>query len=782
MGLRLTPVVGAVGLLLILLRMQRLLRPSLEGLDWRIVIGGALLAGVLVGMVSAWTRARWAFVALAAATASLGLVLRLAVPETLRIGLLPTMPSWQPLAAALAEGWEQVRFGTAPIHPGPELLLVLVPVFVTVGSLWGAATIRNAGWLTLVGVGWFYLLLATVDREAAGMWLLAFIGWTAAGLVALRFDDLRRAERLLGTPTHRISTWAGTAALIVAFGLTGVLAPSIPGAGVVPWRDASTIGGIRTGVSYNLFASTIQDKLVAQSETPVFEAKIGRSPVPADETFWRLITLDRYDGVNWVPTPQPTVVPEFEDVPFETADQRFRGPTESVLAVVRIASLRQNFLPFIGSPYDVDSQAPLLQSGYRTRPDGSIKLDGLTRRGLEYTLTTSVPAVNALDLATGMSANEAPVLREAAAAGLLALSGDGRATLPDLPDRGVYLQLPFDLDSRIPGLAQALVRPAGTPLERALILEAWFRAPGRFTYSVDIEPGHGASELAAWLFEEQTTNYRIGYCENFATAMAVMARSIGLPARLVLGFTPGDVDTEGLITVREKNAHAWVEVWLDGVGWVGFDPTPRSDGANPATGESLGFDILALAESITLPEDEEIQAGLAPSGDGIREGLEEDVATPDALPGFTLPGFAGGFDIHLPTAVWWVLGGFLLLGVIPAAKRLRRFTRIRRAKRGDIGAAWAEITDRLRDMGEPISVSMTPLEVSGLVGAAIGPLSRAHQQNEYGPTPPTRAERLEAIEALARVETGFRRHPLPERIVATWRLRSFRRTKERPQP
>jgi len=93
--IRLTPMVGAAGLALLLLRMQRLLRPSLEGLDWKLAVGGALLAGIVVGMVSAGTKARWAFVALTAAAASLLLDLRLAVPGTLRVGMLPTLSSWQ---------------------------------------------------------------------------------------------------------------------------------------------------------------------------------------------------------------------------------------------------------------------------------------------------------------------------------------------------------------------------------------------------------------------------------------------------------------------------------------------------------------------------------------------------------------------------------------------------------------------------------------------------------------------------------------------------------------
>ncbi len=87
-------------------------------------------------------------------------------------------------------------------------------------------------------------------------------------------------------------------------------------------------------------------------------------------------------------------------------------------------------------------------------------------------------------------------------------------------------------------------------------------------------------------------NYRTGYCEQFAASMAVLGRAIGIPSRVVWGFTPGKVDTQDngteVITVRDNNAHAWVEMWMDGFGWVKFDPTPRGDGIPESV--TAGFD------------------------------------------------------------------------------------------------------------------------------------------------------------------------------------------------
>ncbi len=774
MGIRLSALVGALGLVLVFLRLSRLIREAPDAVAWTPVLIGGVLLGALIGGLGGWLRVRVVFVALLSGIAAALAMIWFAAPDTFQ-GLLPSGDSWPALLAGLTEGWEQVRFGTAPIVPSTDLLLVLLPVFVALGTLWAFASTRGIAWLSVVGVGWFYLLVATIDRGDAGWWLPGFAAWVGVGLLAIRLDERLGTNRVLGTPAHGLTLGAGVASIVVGILLTALVSPGLVGAGYLPWRETSTLGGIRTGVSYNLFASTIQTDLVAQSDTPVFEARLGRSPVAPEETYWRLITLDEYDGTNWLPSPTVALVPGAEGRPFEAEDFRFQGPTEEVLAVVRIAALRQNFLPFTGSPNDIDSDATLLRSGYRTRTDGSIRLDGLTRRGLQYNLTTSVPSVDAFDLASSLSAANAPVLREAAARGLIALTGTTPVQAPDLVGRSRFLALPSGIDSRVRGLADVLTTTAGTPLEQALLLEGFFRQQGRFTYSVDIDPGHAASDLAAWLFEENSPNYRTGYCEQFATAMGVMARSIGLPARLVLGFTPGDVADDGLITVREKNAHAWVEVWIDGVGWVAFDPTPRSDGVNPATGAALGFDIVAIADTIELPEeDEDDRSGLIGDLDDRDEFFENEQATPDAFPGQDLLDGTGS-DFVVPEWARTLLLAVGLVIFIPVAKRLRRFLRLQRARRGDISAAWAELTDQLRDLGEPITSSMTPREIGDRVGAVVGPLRRAQERSEYAPEPPSRAQRFEAIEALRRAEDGFRDRPLSERLLAAWRLRSLRR-------
>ena len=132
-----------------------------------------------------------------------------------------------------------------------------------------------------------------------------------------------------------------------------------------------------------------------------------------------------------------------------------------------------------------------------------------------------------------------------------------------------YLQLPSGLDPRIPALAARLTRDASTPFDQANALERALQSG--WTYS--LEGGHDpADPLADFLFDR-----REGHCEYFATAMAVLARHVGLPARVVNGFYGGVWNRFGNYhAIRQADAHSWVEVYFAGVGWLTFDPTPAS--------------------------------------------------------------------------------------------------------------------------------------------------------------------------------------------------------------
>ena len=139
--------------------------------------------------------------------------------------------------------------------------------------------------------------------------------------------------------------------------------------------------------------------------------------------------------------------------------------------------------------------------------------------------------------------------------------------------QNLYLQLPEKLDPRIPQLAQKITATAGNPYDKSVVLESYLRR--NFGYTLNLAGKPGADPLAQFLFVTKA-----GHCEYFATAMAVMLRSLGIPSREVNGFLPGEFnDVAGDYIVRASDAHSWVEAYFPGSGWITFDPTPAADGS-----------------------------------------------------------------------------------------------------------------------------------------------------------------------------------------------------------
>jgi transglutaminase-like putative cysteine protease len=144
-----------------------------------------------------------------------------------------------------------------------------------------------------------------------------------------------------------------------------------------------------------------------------------------------------------------------------------------------------------------------------------------------------------------------------------------RAASTNYPEeiRGIYLQLP-KLDSRVAELARQITARSQTPYDKTITLETYLRS--RYTYTLTLTGKPGDDPLAHFLFET-----RAGHCEYFASAMAIMLRTLGIPTREVNGFLPGEYNDLGEdYIVRASDAHSWVEVYFPGTGWMTFDPTP----------------------------------------------------------------------------------------------------------------------------------------------------------------------------------------------------------------
>jgi transglutaminase-like putative cysteine protease len=143
----------------------------------------------------------------------------------------------------------------------------------------------------------------------------------------------------------------------------------------------------------------------------------------------------------------------------------------------------------------------------------------------------------------------------------------------DYPEeiRETYLQVPEHLDARIPEFARKITADAPNPYAKSLAMESYLRS--NFAYSLNMTQNADRDPLAHFLF-----NSKAGHCEYFASSMAVMLRTLGIPSREVNGFLPGEFnELAGDYIVRASDAHSWVEAYFPGVGWLTFDPTPPSN-------------------------------------------------------------------------------------------------------------------------------------------------------------------------------------------------------------
>ena len=658
---------------------------------------------------------------------------RLAAASTLAAGLVPTTATPAAVGAEVTVALELIRFGSAPVTASPGIVAVLAVVFWALGTSAISGLLARRPLLATIPTLSFYLLAATFDRRPPDWWApagLIVIGalafWAAAtdrsgGRARLRPSGAPLASHNYGLPIMMVVV----VALVGTFS-TFRFAAAVPESGMVAWRNPTGFGGgLFGGFSYNLFTSMQQD-LAGDSPEILFLARVSESAPPTSELYWKLITLDTFDGTYWLPANLPIRRAEGPSH-WEAEDFAFQGETVLVESVVRISGLRQNYLPLLYSPRALQSDDRLLSASHRSREDGSIKFDARTKQGLEYRVISEIPVPNLAVLATeGDSLS--PMFENAQEQGFFNLppvEGPSEPASPRLTS--MYTELPDDLSDVIRALARQVTERAGTDFERALVLEEFFRNTGEFVYDLEASTGHSALQLEDWMLDPESRNYRRGYCEQFASAMAVMARSIGIPARVVIGFSPGDIQNQAdgseVIVVRARNGHAWVELYMEGQGWVRFDPTPRADGSNPATAFAVGFDPSEFLPEPTDPS--QVDSPLPGSLAGIDSRFLEEAGDPT----LGLPSASSGAGASW---VWWQVP-LALLALVPAAKLVRRRARLRRLEDGDVTAAWAELLDRLSDLGHRPPPSVTPSEVAGsFEGPGLRPLAERLSAHLFG--------------------------------------------------
>ncbi len=718
--------VGLASLLLVILRLDRVLDNGAGSPNWLLVAVAAGLIGALITWICHSYRLGTVSTMVAHLVGIALLVARVTAPSTLVAGFVPAASTPGAVGKEMAVAIDILRFGAPPVLAVPGLVALVGVGMWLLASAWTSGVLVDRPWLGILPPLGFYLYLAVMDRaQTEPAWLIAFALLAASGLLATSRTVRSRSGRARDAydrpvPRRRFGTSAAVVGIVVVAGLAGSTAVSwaVPGTGAIRWRNPSTGTGTEGGIAYNPFVGLHQD-LTSQSETPVFVAQLEGAPTANRQMYWLLQTFDRYDGSVWVRGNEDFHTPSQT---WEDPDQSYRGATTTVTQTIRIVSLRDDQLPVLYSPVAVASNDDVVTSGAEAGADGSLRVNAISFSGLSYRVRSEVPTLDVAALATE-GGQLSPLFAQAAQEGLYTGGSESVESPPTPAVIAHYLQLP-ELDPSIEELAKQVTAGAGTPFERALLLEDFLRG---FTYDLNVSSGSGSLELAVWLNDPQSPNYRRGYCEQFATAMGVMGRLVGLPTRVVMGFTPGKPaqTTEGpALVVMQKNAHAWVEVWFDQMGWVRFDPTPLGDGSNSPTSAAIGFDPGAV--------DLSQQANNAGAGTDVSPPLVGDIPN---IPMQNLAGTPSSAGSGSGSGwIWAVLVALAVISAvaIPTAKGVRRRTRMHRARQGDITAVWEEITDRLSDLGSPPPPHETPLEFAAATDADLVPLARAYSASIYG--------------------------------------------------
>ncbi len=506
----------------------------------------AAFAVVSHAIAIATRRLRWSLAA--AAVASLGGLLFVTAialyPSTTVFGF-PTGDTFDAL-------------GNDVSHLASQFQSVLAPTAVTSGfllaaglGLWWAAFVADWAafrlWVPFESivpastVFVFASLFAAKQHQVASA-----AGFAAACLTFLLLHRVARQESSsawMGGDVRRGTTALvalGAGFIVVTVVAAMIVGPELPQAhadAVVNWRNEHNGNGSRTTISPFV---EIRKRLVDQSTTELFTVTSDR------RAYWRLTSLDEFDGNVWSSNGSydaaegslPTTLGANVDT--TVVNQRFT-----------ISQLGTIWVPAAFQPKSVDAGNTTI----RYASDSSTLIVGTDRAssdGLVYTVQSVAPDFDEAAL------RAAP------------------ATVPDSV-RQHDEQLPAAFSPTAAALAQQIAGGQPTVYDKALALQDYFR--NNFSYSLDVPDAvQGESVAAIDAFLESKS----GYCEQFAGTYAAMARSLGIPARVAVGFTPGEQDPTqpGVYRVRGEHAHAWPEVYIDGQGWVLFEPTPTRGAPN----------------------------------------------------------------------------------------------------------------------------------------------------------------------------------------------------------
>jgi transglutaminase-like putative cysteine protease len=742
------------------------LMPLVDSAEWMVQAGLLLAAQTATGALIRWRGVNAVVTVAAQALVSLVLLTVATVPDYATAGLLPGPAAFERFGDLLSTGADDVGRYVAPAPVTDGIRLMLLGGVLLVGLLVDllAVTLRSAAasglpllalysvaagvsqdqsnwpYFLSAAAGYLVLLLAE-GRERLGRWGRFFAGPalapplmppTAYGYAPGAPPPPAAPPSLAPTASPRLR--AGRRIGAVTLGVAALAPLALPslGDGILGLNKEGGRPGGSTGdiVSVNPIVD-LQDQLNQPADRTVLSYSTN-APVESDDMYLRLVALDEFDGEEWrssrwhepdpptPPWPVPGLAPEVEAVEVSTV-------------ITASQNYAQTSLPVPYPAIDIDAPGDYrYDRGSQTLV--SENNESITE-GLRYEVRHLLVRPTPEQLAS--------------------------APEPDPELQEYYTREPDDLAPEVYLTATEVTASATNNYERALALQEWFTQTGGFRYDTSVASGSGSDAIVRFLEQRE------GFCVHFAFTMAAMARTLDIPAQVAVGFTPGEGGVGGTQNVGIHNAHAWPELYFEGVGWVRFEPTP-GQGTPPAytvpEEEETGPDRPTPEET----DSPEASASPSPSPSQTPTGPEEcDEATGGSgdcdSPQQQTPESDGDDSFALP--VWPMTfggGGLLLAGLLASPLLWRRRVRARRLAPGPAappgwpdpaGAsaesrtlqAWRELNDTAWDYGVTPLATETPrqaasriarvTELDAAAGAAVHRVAEAVERELYAPQP-----------------------------------------------
>lgn len=684
------------------------------------------------------------------------LVLTFARPEAF-LGFLPGPDAISELRHRWSEYADFANQYAAPLPQNPNVTMAMATVVVGLAVVVDvvAASWRRASLLGLVFLAVYMTPVSILGGEIS---ILAFLVGAAGYVFLLAADERERlthwgrqistAGSLWDRPTEvdegglrRNGTRVGLGAIALA-AVVPVLIPTL----APHYFGTSGSGGGGGGSSFDSRSPMLDLRrdLLQQNDSVLMKVTTT-DPAP---DYFQLAVLDDFDGQTWRTStrPEDDSVPASDPIP-APQDIDTGTPTKTYDYHV---TLEDNFdtrwLPLKYVPTSIQVDQPWRVS--RTNYDALAASDD-SSSGLSYSFTSD-------------------------------LIQPTTTQMQDAPDSGTtyshFLYIPPNLPSVFRRVAERVTAGETTRFGRARALESWFRN-GQFTYSLDVRAvpnNNNIDDLKNFL-----THSKVGYCEQFATSMAIMARTLGIPSRVVVGFLQPEVVSGDTYEFKGTDLHAWPELHFEGAGWVRFEPTPdtsQSQGSQPlifsAGAPSAPTQSGANPNDIPTPSAQEKGA----SRRNLGTGNPQDAANTSS------------------TTMWWVWPSILLglIVLLSVPWLTRTWIRRRRWSRA-LGpaaaaeAAWAELRDHVIDLRMDWDSGATPraigrslrerLPEDRQVIPALNHLVLAIEQSRYARTmrPPEGLREAEGVvaDALSSRQTAGRR------FLARWLPASLLRSRRR---